>query len=74
MAKFCHFVFFFSSRQSGERWAAEHPDTFLYSLDDAFALAKRLNARNFGPELADAPHRECRQHSSLGISRTPKRC
>jgi alkylmercury lyase len=53
MAKFCHFVFFFSSRASGERWVAKHPDTFLYSLDDAFALAKRLNARNFGPVLAE---------------------
>lgn len=52
MAKFCHFIFFFSSRSSGERWVAKHPDTFLCSLDDAFALAKRLNARNFGPELA----------------------
>ena len=52
MAKFCHFIFFFSSRQSGERWVAKHPATFLYSLDDAFALAKRFNARNFGPELA----------------------
>src|SRR5262249_930693 len=26
MAKFCHFVFFFSSRDSGERWVAKHPD------------------------------------------------
>ena len=53
MAKFCHFVFFFASQASGERWVAKHPDTFLYSLDDAFALAKRLNARNFGQELAE---------------------
>jgi alkylmercury lyase len=52
MENFCHFVFFFSSRTSGESWVAKHPGTFLYSLDDAFALAKRLNARNFGPELA----------------------
>jgi alkylmercury lyase len=51
MAKFCHFIFFFSSRASGERWTAKHPGTFLYSLDDAFVLAKRLNARNFGLEL-----------------------
>jgi alkylmercury lyase len=51
MAKFCHFIFFFSSRSSGERWVAKHPGTFLYSLDDAFALAKRFNARNFGPVL-----------------------
>jgi alkylmercury lyase len=52
MANFCHFVFFFSSRASGERWIAKHPGTFLYTLEEAFALAKRLNARNFGPELA----------------------
>ncbi|MER9876400.1 organomercurial lyase [Mesorhizobium sp. M0195] len=52
MAKFCHFIFFFASRSSGERWVASRPGTFLYSLDDAFALAKRFNTRNFGPELA----------------------
>ena len=51
MAKFCHFVFFFASRSSGERWIGRHTNTFLYSLDDAFALAKRINARNFGQEL-----------------------
>ena len=52
MANFCHYVFYFASPSSGARWTAKHPGTFLYSLDDAFALAKRLNARNFGPELA----------------------
>lgn len=56
MAKFCHFVFFFSSRSSGERWVAKHPDTFLYSLDEAFALARRFNARNFGSELTRLRH------------------
>ena len=48
---FCHFVFFFASRSSGERWVAKHPGTFLYSLEHSFALAKRYNARNFGLEL-----------------------
>lgn len=52
MAKFCHFIFFFASRASGESWVARHPDTFLYSLDDAFALAQRLNRKNFGAVLA----------------------
>jgi alkylmercury lyase len=56
MAKFCHFVFFFASRASGERWVARHPDTFLYSLDDAFTLARRFNARNFGSELTRLRH------------------
>ncbi len=53
MAEFCHVIFFFASRGSGERWVAKRPDTFLYSLDDAFALAKRLNARFFGTALAE---------------------
>jgi alkylmercury lyase len=51
MAKFCHYIFFFASRPSGERWTTKHPGTFLYRLDDAFALAKRLNAANFGSAL-----------------------
>ncbi len=51
VAKFCHFVFFFGSRASGERWVAKHPGTFLFSLDEAFALAQRANARSFGAEL-----------------------
>jgi alkylmercury lyase len=54
MASFCHFVFFFASRSSGERWIAKHPGTFLYSVEDAFTLAKRLNARNFGSELGQS--------------------
>jgi len=52
MATFCHFVFFFASRESGERWTAKHPGTFLYSLDQAIELARRLNAKVFGSELA----------------------
>ena len=52
MAKFCHFIFFFASRSSGARWVDKNPGTFLYSLDDAFALAKRFNANNFESELA----------------------
>ena len=51
MAKFCHFIFFFSSQASGEQWVEKNPGTFLYSVDDAFALAKRFNAHNFGAEL-----------------------
>jgi alkylmercury lyase len=51
MGSFCHFIFFFTSRASGERWTAKHPDTFLCTLDDAFALAKRLNAHYFGSAL-----------------------
>jgi alkylmercury lyase len=52
MTRFCHFIFFFESRSSGDRWTGKHSGTFLFSLDDAFALAKRLNANNFGSPLA----------------------
>jgi alkylmercury lyase len=52
MAKFCHYIFFFASRTSGERWIAKRSGTFLCTLDDAFVLAKRLNAANFGSALA----------------------
>jgi alkylmercury lyase len=51
MANFCHYIFFFTSRASGEQWTAKHPGTFLSTLDDAFALAKRINAANFGTAL-----------------------
>jgi alkylmercury lyase len=50
--KVLSFHIFFASRPSGERWVNKNPGTFLYSLDDAFALAKRLNAYNFGAELS----------------------
>jgi alkylmercury lyase len=53
MASFCHFIYFFASRSSGARWVGKNPGTFLYSLADAFTLARRLNERNFGPALAE---------------------
>ncbi len=52
MATSCHYIFFFASRATGQRWTAKHSGTFLYSLDDGFRLARRLNAANFGVELA----------------------
>ncbi|MGH7073457.1 MAG: organomercurial lyase, partial [Stellaceae bacterium] len=53
MASSCHHIFFFASRQSGERWQAKHPETLLLSLDEAFALGKRSNAHLFGAALAE---------------------
>ena len=44
---FCHFVHFFASPQAGDAWTAEHPGTFLLSLEDAFELGRLVNARNF---------------------------
>lgn len=49
---FCHFVHFFASREAGQSWSAEHPGTFLLSLEDAFELGRLVNVRNF-PSLAE---------------------
>lgn len=51
IANFCHFVHFFSSQETGRAWTAQHPGTFLLSVDDAFALGRLTNARNFGEAL-----------------------
>jgi alkylmercury lyase len=40
----CHFIHFFVTRDSGERWIARHPGTMLLSLEEAFAFAQRHNA------------------------------
>jgi alkylmercury lyase len=49
---FCHFVHFFSSRPAGEAWTAQHPGTFLLSLEEAFELGRLVNALNFPSALA----------------------
>jgi len=51
---FCHFVHFFGSRESGERWSSEHKGTFLLSVDQAYELGRLTNTRNFGEALAKA--------------------
>lgn len=48
---FCHFVHLFASSEAGGTWTAEHPGTFLLSLEDAFELGRRVNALNFPLEL-----------------------
>lgn len=52
IATACHFIFFFGSQDSGERWVAKRPETVLLSLEEAHEWAKRQNARLFGAELA----------------------
>lgn len=44
---FCHYVLFFASRESGGQWVAEHPGTFLVSVDDAFEVGRRTNEKLF---------------------------
>lgn len=44
---FCHSVMFFASSGLGEQWVAEHPGTFLMSVENAFELAQMINSRKF---------------------------
>lgn len=44
---FCHYVYFLSSREAGERWTAQHEGTFVLTLDEAVALAGMNNAARF---------------------------
>jgi alkylmercury lyase len=55
MARFCHYVFFFASRESGERWTIKHKGTFLYSVEDAFELGQRFVIKQFGRGLPRQP-------------------
>ena len=48
---FCHAVCFFRSREVGETWAARHPGTFLLTLDEAFAVGKKVNASRYANVL-----------------------
>jgi len=52
MQRFCHFVHFFASPQDSERWMAEHPDTFVLSVEDAYRLGQLTNHAVFGDALA----------------------
>jgi alkylmercury lyase len=48
---FCHFVHFFASSEAGEAWTAEHPGTFVLSLEEAFELGRLVNGLNFSSVL-----------------------
>ncbi len=50
---FCHFVHFFASRESGNRWNSAHKGTFLFPVDEAYKLGRLTNVRNFGEVLSE---------------------
>ncbi len=50
---FCHAVLFFQSPEAGEQWIAEHPNTFLLSVQKAFALAQLFNQQKYPGLLTD---------------------
>jgi alkylmercury lyase len=48
---FCSYVHFFTSPASGLQWVAEHPATFLLTLEEAFDLGHRTNRARYGTAL-----------------------
>lgn len=47
----CHYIFFFASRETGERWVTALPETILLPLPATFELVQRWNEWVFGNEL-----------------------
>lgn len=48
VANFCHYIFLFKDKSSGEEWVKEHEGTFLLPLQDVINLSKEKNQRQFG--------------------------
>ena len=61
---FCHYVHFFAAPEYGARWVAEHPGTFLMTLEDAWELGRRKNAAQY-PEILG-------RHAGAGRREEPK--
>ncbi len=48
VSEFCHFIHFFTSREAGEEWVAEHPGTLLLSVEEGLEVGRMRNrARSF---------------------------
>lgn len=43
----CQFVYFFRSRMDGDRWGFKHADTFLLSVNEAFAIGHHMNGARY---------------------------
>jgi alkylmercury lyase len=52
ITSFCHYVRHFTGPATAQRWTADHPGTFVISLEDAMELARRHTARFFGTAAA----------------------
>jgi alkylmercury lyase len=48
---FCHFVHFFASAEAATQWTAQHPGTFVLSIDEGLRLARHVNRASFGTAL-----------------------
>lgn len=57
ITSFCHYVHFFNSQEAAQPWLAQHPETFLLSLDDAHELGRYMNRTRYGSALDLLPAR-----------------
>ncbi len=53
IAGFCHYVLFFNSEESGNKWLANHKDTVLLTLDEAREIGRVTNEATFGAALRE---------------------
>ena len=61
VASFCHYVHFFASEETAQRWVADHPGTFVLTVADAFEVATRSWPALFRDALADSPDAPARE-------------
>ena len=47
IGNFCHFVHFFETRETGEKWIAHHPNSYLVSLREALQIAHLFNRTRY---------------------------
>jgi len=55
VAGFCYFILFFSSKENGNKWSANHNGTFLLTLDEAHEIGRLTNKATFGAALKEPP-------------------
>lgn len=53
ISNFCHFVFFFESLETGDKWSKDHPNTFLVTLEESVKIAHHLNQERYPDLLVD---------------------
>jgi alkylmercury lyase len=51
VSSFCHFVYFFPSRQAAESWTAKPAGTFVVSIHEAHVLARLKNEAQYSEVL-----------------------
>ncbi len=51
IASFCHYIFFFTDRETATAWTSRHPGTVVISVSDAFQLGRLMVDTRWRPAL-----------------------